>query len=132
VTVRQRFHAAETIQNHARNGRVPRLFMNVTLAGGGRYIAMWRIRINLADDPRSRARLDEVLATQRVQVMQLTPRPGATAELSGDVVLELPREDALGEMLTALHTISPQVFVSRADTDETGLAPADGAALTIS
>jgi hypothetical protein len=78
-------------------------------------MAMWRIRINLADDPRSRERLDEVLATQHVQAVRLTPREGASDELSGDVVLELPRDEALGEMLTALHTISPQVFVSRTD-----------------
>ena len=78
-------------------------------------MAMWRIRINLADDPRSRERLSEVLASQRVQAIQLTPREGTDSELAGDVVLELPRDDALGEMLTALHTISPQVFVSRAD-----------------
>lgn len=88
-------------------------------------MAMWRIRINLADDPRSRARLDDVLASQRVHVVQLTPRPGTTAELSGDVVLELPRDDALGQMLTALHSISPQVFVSRADGAE---APAEAEA----
>jgi hypothetical protein len=81
-------------------------------------MAMWRIRINLADDPRSRERFDEVLASLRVQAVQLTPRPGTTAELSGDVVLELPRDDALGEMLTALHTISPQVFVSRAEDQD--------------
>jgi len=79
-------------------------------------MAMWRIRINLADDARSRQRLDEVLATQRVQAVRLTPREGAPAELSGDVVLELPRDEALGEMLTALHTISPQVFVSRTES----------------
>jgi hypothetical protein len=78
-------------------------------------MAMWRIRINLADDARSRARLDEVLASQHVQAIRLTPREGTPDELSGDVVLELPRDDALGEMLTALHTISPQVFVSRVD-----------------
>ncbi len=77
-------------------------------------MAMWRIRINLSDDPRSRARLDEVLARQRVSALQLTPRAGTDTELSGDVVLELPRDDELGDMLTALHTISPQVFVSRA------------------
>lgn len=77
-------------------------------------MALWRIRINLADDPRSRERLHEVLASQRVQAVQLTPRRGTTAELSGDVVLELPRDEALGEMLKALHTISSQVFVSRA------------------
>ncbi len=39
-------------------------------------MAMWRIRINLADDARSRARLDEVLASQRVQAIRLTPREG--------------------------------------------------------
>ena len=79
-------------------------------------MAMWRIRINLADDAQSRARLDEVLASQRVQAVLLTPRDNAPSELSGDVILELPKDEALGEMLTALHKISPQVFVSRADT----------------
>ena len=78
-------------------------------------MAMWRIRINLSDDPRSRARLDEVLSRQRVSAVQLTKRAGTETELSGDVVLELPRDDELGDMLTALHTISPQVLVSRAE-----------------
>lgn len=81
-------------------------------------MAMWRIRINLADDPRSRARLDEVLARQQVNTIRLTPRAGTDAELSGDVILELPRDDELGDMLTALHTISPQVFVSRASQND--------------
>ncbi|HTA11406.1 MAG TPA: hypothetical protein VK836_22995 [Streptosporangiaceae bacterium] len=80
-------------------------------------MAMWRIRINLSDDARSRARLNEVLSRQQVSVIRLTPRPGTEAELSGDVVLELPRDEELGDMLTALHTISPQVFVSRATSD---------------
>jgi hypothetical protein len=95
-------------------------------------MALWRIRINLSDDPRSRARLTEVLARQQVSAVRLTPRAGTEAELSGDVVLELPRDAELGDMLTALHTISPQVFVSRAshhglDTDAAvgTLAPAD-------
>lgn len=77
-------------------------------------MAKWRIRIHLSDDAHSKARLDEVLANQRVSAVQLTARPGMTQTLSGDVVLELPRDDELGDMLTALHMISPQVFVSRA------------------
>jgi hypothetical protein len=81
-------------------------------------MAMWRIRINLADDPRSRSRLNEVLASQQVSVLRLTPRVGTEAELSGDVILELPRDDELGEMLAALHAISPQVFISRASHNE--------------
>jgi hypothetical protein len=84
----------------------------------GQLMAMWRIRINLSDDPRSRAKLSEVLAQQQVSAVRLTPRAGTAAELSGDVVLELPRDDELGDMLAALHTISPQVFVSRASHDD--------------
>jgi hypothetical protein len=78
-------------------------------------MAMWRIRINLDDDPRSRERLDEVLASQHVQAIRLTAREDGAAALAGEVVLELPQDDALGDMLTALHTISSQVYVSRAD-----------------
>jgi hypothetical protein len=95
-------------------------------------MAMWRIRINLSDDPRSKARLTEVLARQQVSNVRLTPRAGTEAELAGDVVLELPHDDQLGDMLAALHSISPQVFVSRASQHEVGtdaaigaLAPAD-------
>jgi hypothetical protein len=88
-------------------------------------MAMWRIRIKLSDDPRSRARLNEVLARQQVSAIRLTPRAGAEAQLAGDVVLELPRDDELGDMLTALHTISPQVFVSRASGDRADLETAD-------
>jgi len=87
-------------------------------------MAMWRIRINVSDDPRSRARLNEVLSRQQVTAIRLTPRAGADAELAGDVVLELPRDDELGDMLTALHTISPQVYVSRASHDHEPSMPA--------
>jgi hypothetical protein len=81
-------------------------------------MAMWRLRINLSDDPVSRARLSEVLENQQISALQLTARPGAAGELDGEVVLQLPRDDALGDMLAALHTISPQVYVSRADEHE--------------
>ena len=95
-------------------------------------MAKWLIRIHLSDDAHSRARFDAVLANQRVSAVQLTPRPGPAQGLSGDVVLELPRDDELGDMLSALHMISPRVFVSRALTDHdelhspvAALAPAD-------
>lgn len=95
-------------------------------------MAKWRIRIHLSDDAHSRARLNEVLASQRVSAIQLTPRSGMDSVLSGDVVLELPRDDELGDMLTALHAISPQVFVSRAledHDDAPGVSVAPVAAL---
>jgi hypothetical protein len=80
-------------------------------------MAKWRIRIRLSDDAHSRARLSEVLAGQQVTAIELTPQAGYDSLLAGDVLLELPRDDELGDMLTALHMISPQVFVSRAASD---------------
>jgi hypothetical protein len=101
--------------------------------GRATLMAKWRIRIHLSDDAHSRARLDEVLANQRVSAVQLTRKPGTDTGMSGEVILELPRDDELGDMLTALHMISPQVFVSRAVPDRDGeldnrdaeLAPVD-------
>jgi hypothetical protein len=96
-------------------------------------MAKWRIRIRLSDDAHSRARLSEVLAGQQVTAIELTPQAGNDSLLAGDVLLELPRDDELGDMLTALHMISPQVFVSRAAGDRSesrgivmpALVPAD-------
>lgn len=82
---------------------------------------LWRIRITLADDPHSRAVLNQALAGQRVSELNFTPRASRPSEMSGDVVLELPQDDDLGSILSALHQISRQVLVSRADT---GSAPA--------
>ena len=99
-------------------------------------MANWRIRVNVSDDEQSRARLADVLADRQVSAIQLTPRTGSDSVLAGDVVLELPHDDQLGEMLTALHLISPHVFVSRAGDDHgeslnsgvRALAPADSPA----
>jgi hypothetical protein len=85
---------------------------------------LWRIRIRLSDDPHSRALLDQALAGQRVAEVTFAPR-STDSEVAGDVVLELPRDDDLGTMLSALHRISPQVFVSRVeDEPATGRRPA--------
>ena len=80
-------------------------------------MVMWRIRLNLSDDPRSRARLNEVLSRHQVTALRLSPRADTDAELAGDVVLALAGDDELGDMLAALHSISPRVFVSRASHD---------------
>jgi hypothetical protein len=93
-------------------------------------MARWRIRIRLSDDAHSRARLDEVLASQQVSAVELTPHEGNASQLYGEVVLELPRDDDLGDMLAALHMISPQVFVSRATSNRGDLLEASIATLT--
>jgi hypothetical protein len=97
---------------------------------------LWRIRIRLSDDPHSRAQLDQALVGQQVKELTFESRAldsadvadvADGADMAGDVVLELPRDEDLGAMLNALHRISPQVFVSRANDDGTATG---GPALT--
>lgn len=86
-------------------------------------MSIWRIRITLPGDPGSHALLNEALAGQPVSQVRLTTRDDDAAELTGDVLLELAHDEGLGTLLSALHTISPQVFVSRADPVEPETTP---------
>jgi len=43
------------------------------------------------------------------------PRGAGNAEMTGEVTVELAPDESLGIILGALHNISPQVFVTRAD-----------------
>jgi hypothetical protein len=75
-------------------------------------MSLWRIRITMSDDPNSQALLSEALAGQRVWALLMSPRDTG---ITGDVIIELPRDDGLGALLSELHMISPQVFVSSVD-----------------
>ncbi|HTP16547.1 MAG TPA: hypothetical protein VMK13_12005 [Streptosporangiaceae bacterium] len=78
-------------------------------------MSMWRIRLTLSDDKRSRALFHEAVGDQLVSIVRLAPPGIDTAEITGEVVVELAHDEGLGAMLGALHNISPRVFVSRAD-----------------
>jgi hypothetical protein len=78
-------------------------------------MALWRFRITLTDDPHSRTVLNQALAGQQVSELNFTPRTARPSEVAGDMVIELPHDDDLGNVLSALHQISRQVLVSRAD-----------------
>jgi hypothetical protein len=79
---------------------------------------LWRIRIAVPDDPGSRTALNEVLAAQPAARLREVPGRGGRAAKAGEIVVELPQDDGLVSVLSALHRISPQVFVSRADMPE--------------
>jgi hypothetical protein len=51
------------------------------------------------------------------------PRQADSAETAGDVVLEVAHDEDLGTLLSALHRISPQVFVSRVDEERPKTGP---------
>jgi hypothetical protein len=76
---------------------------------------LWRIRIAVPDDPGSRDALNKMLATQPVARLRELPGRNASSATTGEIVVELPQDDGLVSVLSALHQISPQVFVSRAD-----------------
>jgi hypothetical protein len=78
----------------------------------------WRIRIAVPDDPGSRSALNDVLADQPAARLREVPARAGQAPKTGEIVVELPQDDGLVTVLSALHRISPQVFVSRADMPE--------------
>ena len=78
----------------------------------------WRIRIAVPDDPGSRSALNDVLAAQPAARLRELPGRSARSGTTGEIVVELPQDDGLVTVLSALHQISPQVFVSRADMPE--------------
>jgi hypothetical protein len=78
----------------------------------------WRIRIAMPDDPGSRSALNDVLAAQPAARLRELPGRSSGSATTGEIVVELPQDDGLVTVLSALHQISPQVFVSRADMPE--------------
>jgi hypothetical protein len=93
-------------------------------------MTLWRIRVAVPDDPASRGALNSALAGQPVSDVRVLPSRAATSMTTSEIVVELPRDDNLATVLSALHEISPQVFVSRADAPEPepSLAPEQPAA----
>jgi hypothetical protein len=89
-------------------------------------MSLWRIRITISDDPRSLELFTEVLADQPTSLVRLAPRDAgacagtSAADMTGEVVVELGQDEGLATLLGALHGISPQVFISRAEPDERG------------
>lgn len=77
-------------------------------------MATWRIRITISDDAQSRAALDEVLTGQQVSAINLAARNHGSTDVDAEVLLELPPDESVGDLLSALHRISPQVLVSLA------------------
>lgn len=79
---------------------------------------MWKIRVVLADDEHSYEALRGLLASYQVNGLRLRDRgrhlPGTTAEL----LISLGERQPMGDLLHALHEISAQVLISRADSPQ--------------
>jgi hypothetical protein len=86
-------------------------------------LPQWRIRIAVPDDPGSRSALNDVLAAQPAARLRELPGRSDRSAATSEIMVELPQDDGLVSVLSALHQISPQVLVSRADTPEPEPAP---------
>ncbi len=75
----------------------------------------WRIQLPLPDNPGSRTLFHEALADYPVSAVRLIPRGADRAEMTGEVLVDLTQDEGLGDLLEALHVLSPRVFVSCAD-----------------
>jgi len=83
----------------------------------------WTIRLTLSDDQQNRAILEDALANKPVSAVRLEPCGANKAEITGEVMVEFAVEDGLAALLEALHMISPQVFVARADRPASPASP---------
>lgn len=71
-------------------------------------MSLWRVRIIMPADPAGHEWLAAALAGQRVLALPSSD----SADAAGEVIIDLPSDDSLGTLLSDLHTISPQVFIS--------------------
>ena len=83
----------------------------------------WTIRLSLSDNQHNRALLHDALANKPVSAVRLEPCDTSKAEITGEVMVEFAVDDGLAALLEALHMISPQVFVARADRPESPASP---------
>jgi hypothetical protein len=80
-------------------------------------MSLWRIRIAVPDSPASRSAVEQALAAHPAAYLRAAPSDDASPAAS-ELVVELSQDDGFTSVLSALHAISPQVFVSRADAPE--------------
>jgi hypothetical protein len=89
-------------------------------------MTQWRIRVSVpeaaAGQHALRSALAQVAGIAQVPAVRLDPPGVDVAELTGDVIVELGTDEALGDLLRTLHEISPQVFISRVSAPEPGQA----------
>ena len=70
-------------------------------------MSLWRIRIAVPDDPVSLGALSTALAGQPVSGVRVMPGRAAASPTTSEIVVELPQDENLATVLSALHEISP-------------------------
>jgi hypothetical protein len=76
---------------------------------------LYKLRVNLPDDPGGLATLATALAEHDVNILSLAVHGKDATTVTDDLVVDMRDAARLGSLICALHEISPEVSISRTD-----------------
>jgi maleate isomerase len=76
---------------------------------------LYKLRVDLPDDPGRLAALATALADHDVNILSLAVHGKGAASVTDDLVVDMRNESALGSLICALHEISPQMSITKTD-----------------
>src|SRR5262249_49610567 len=89
----------------------------IYLTDGRFHMPLWRIRVLVPDSSAGRTAVKEALAAQPVSYLRMLPEGDAPTG-ADEVVVEVPEENDITGVLSALHAIAARVCVSGAEAPE--------------
>ena len=90
---------------------------------------LYKLRVDLPDNPGGLAALATALAEHDVNILSLAVHGKDATTVTDDLVVDMRDVTMLGSLICALHEISPQISITR--TDPHALADAPARALDI-
>ncbi len=90
---------------------------------------LYKLRVDLPDNPGGLAALATALAEHDVNILSLAVHGKDATTVTDDLVVDMPDVTVLGSLICALHEISPEISISR--TDPYALVDAPARALDI-
>ncbi|HUK69243.1 MAG TPA: ACT domain-containing protein [Streptosporangiaceae bacterium] len=92
-------------------------------------MTLYKLRVDLPDNPGGLAALATALAEHDVNILSLAVHGKDASTVTDDLVVDMRDVTALGSLICALHEISPQISITR--TDPYSLVDAPARALDI-
>ena len=75
-------------------------------------MCLWKFRIDIPGDPPDITFVTAVLARYPARLLNMSMERGCQ-QATGEFVIDLPHDEGVGPILSALHDISPRVLIGR-------------------
>ncbi len=75
-------------------------------------MCLWKFRIDIPGDPPDITIVTAVLARYPARLLNMSMERGCQ-QATGEFVIDLPHDEGVGPILSALHDISPRVLIGR-------------------